>query len=52
MGGGGYILCDGAYILGGGGWWQIYFKWRWVVVGIFWVMVGGDAYILGGGGWW
>ena len=37
------------------GWWQVYFGWRWLVVGsvsIFWDVVGGGGYILDSGGWW
>ena len=41
------------FILGSGEWWVAYFGWRWVVVGLFWVEVGGGWFILGGGGcWW
>ena len=32
-------------VLAVGGWW-------WVLVDIFWLVVGGDGYILAGGGWW
>ena len=37
------------------GWCQVYFGWRWLVVGsvsIFWDVVGGGGYILYSGGWW
>ena len=35
----------GGYILAGSGWW-------WVVLDIFWLVVGGAGYILAGEGWW
>ena len=48
------MSCRG-YILGSGGCW-------WLVIGLFWALVGGGGYILGGvgswcmvvsgGGWW
>ena len=34
-----------------GCWWD-YFEQLWVLLGLFWVMVGGGGFILGGCGWW
>ena len=54
----------GRFIVDGDGWWWVYVGWWWVVmglfwvisvvVGLFWVRVGGGhggEYILGGGTW-
>ena len=41
--------------MGGGGWWWMVvglLQWRWVVDGIFRVVVGNGVYFLSGGGWW
>ena len=38
------MVGDGGYILAIGECW-------WIVVDIFWLVVGGDEYILAGGGW-
>ena len=40
------------HFLGNGRKWCIWLDWRWVVVDIFWLVVGGGGYILDGGRWW
>ena len=44
------MVGGGVYILGGGGWWCIYFgRWR-EVVDLLWVIVGDSGFILSGDG--
>ena len=45
------VVVVGGFILGGGVCWWVCFGWRWVVVGLFWVVSRGGRFILGNG-WW
>ena len=55
-------MVGGGFILGSGGWWGMMVGLCWLVLGLFWVVVGGGRFILvcsgwwwgflGGGGWW
>ena len=50
VGGGSFILGDDRWrgvILGCGEWWWVYFGWWCVVVGLFWVVMGGGEWCHG-----